>query len=249
MQNILTAADKVDPGLIVEQVAASFYNYSGSITSAPPLSGQTSPLTNADDIGYDNTKYSFIKAPRYGLVPCEVGPLARLINSRERLIIDIMQKLYQRNSASSATYPMASVYTRMVARMQETLVLSRTISQWIENDLEISSNGRKYSMPVSKVPGTTGTGMIDAPRGALGHWLKVDGSGAISNYQIIAPTTWNASPKDGQQRSGPIELALTGSSTTPSGYLPNSETDPVGLYHIIRSFDPCVACAVHAIRR
>jgi hydrogenase large subunit len=250
MQNILVAAEKVDSTLLVEQVAGSFYEYSsGSATSLSPLTGQTSPLTNADDISYDGTKYSFIKAPRYGLVPCEVGPLARLINSRERLIIDVMQKLYQRNSASSSNYPMASVYTRMVARMQETLVLSRMVSQWINNDLEISSNGRKYSLPVSKIPNSTGIGLMDAPRGALGHWLKVDGSGAIANYQVIAPTTWNASPRDSQQKSGPIELALMGSSTTPSGYIPGSETDPVGLYHVVRSFDPCVACAVHAIKR
>jgi methanophenazine hydrogenase, large subunit len=65
----------------------------------------------------------------------------------------------------------------------------------------------------------------------------------------VAPTTWNASPMCSELKNGPMELALLGSQTTPSGYLPGSETNPVGLYHVIRSFDPCVSCAVHTVRR
>jgi len=41
----------------------------------------------------------------------------------------------------------------------------------------------------------SGVGLTEAPRGALGHWVKV-ASGKISNYQIITPTCWNASPLD-----------------------------------------------------
>ena len=80
-------------------------------------------------------------------------------------------------------------------------------------------------------------------------WLRVDSEGRISNYQVVAPTTWNASPKCSELKNGPLELALLGGQTTPSGYLPGSEANPVGLYHTIRSFDPCVACAVHFIGR
>jgi len=238
MQNLDIAADRPDSNLIVEHVYASYYDYGGSKASETPLDGETVPVQKAGDIGYDGARYSFIKAPRYGRVPCEVGPLARLVNAREKLVMDTMRML---NSA----YPPASVYTRILARMQETLLLSRMLRGWI-GDLD---SGRKYYVPVAIRQNRAGSGLIEAPRGALGHWLRVDGGGRISNYQVVAPTTWNASPKCSELKYGPIELALLGGQTTPSGYLPGSEANPVGLYHIIRSFDPCVACAVHLIGR
>jgi|SRR5271157_33576 len=249
LQSLSSPADPMDPNLIVEHVYGSFFDYTDSKTSIAPLNGETSPLTAADDIGYDGIKYSFIKAPRYGRVPCETGPLARLINTRENFIVNVMQKLYQRNNSSYDSYVMASVYTRMLARMQETLLISRMLDGWISDDLGVSTNGRKYSIPLTVAPDRTGSGLIEAPRGALGHWLKVDPTGKISNYQIVAPTTWNASPRCSELKQGPIELALMGGQTTPAGYLPGSESNPVGLYHIVRSFDPCIACAVHTIRR
>jgi hydrogenase large subunit len=104
-------------------------------------------------------------------------------------------------------------------------------------------------VPVDLAQNRAGAGLVEAPRGALGHWLRGDAGGLISNYQVVAPSTWNASPKCSEQKYGPIELALLGGETTPFGYLPGSEANPLGLYHIIRSFDPCVACAVHVIRR
>jgi len=239
---LLNAADRLDPGLIVEHVYASFYEYGEGRTSEAPASGKTIPAEKADSIGYDGVKYSFIKAPRYGRVPCETGPLARLINGRESLIVGTMQKLAGHRSAG---YPLASVYTRTLARMQETLLLCRMLKGWIDG---LDAGGR-YCVRVTPGPGSAGRGLIEAPRGALGHWLAVGGDGKVSNYQVVAPTTWNASPKCSELKSGPIELALLGGQTTPSGYLPGSEANPVGLYHIVRSFDPCVSCAVHAIRR
>ncbi len=236
LQDLTARAGRPDPNLIVEHVASSYYDYSGSKASETPLNGETAPASRAADISFDGARYSFIKAPRYGRVPCEVGPLARSINSREKLIVDTMRML-------SPAYPPVSVYTRVLARMQEALLLSRMLQGWI-SDLD---GGGRYCVPVSTRPNKAGSGLIEAPRGALGHWLRVDGGGLISNYQVIAPTTWNASPKCSEQKYGPIELALLGGQTTPSGYLPGSEANPVGLYHIIRSYDPCVACAVHII--
>ena len=40
-----------------------------------------------------------------------------------------------------------------------------------------------------------GTGLVEAARGSLGHWLSIR-RGRIERYQIIAPTTWNFSPRD-----------------------------------------------------
>ena len=248
MQNIGSPADRLDSTLVVEQVSGSFYDYDDTVTSLTPFEGVTSPILNDSLVDLAGTKYSFIKTPRYGRVPCETGTLSRMVNSREKLTIDLMQKLYGSNPLASVTYPMASVYTRIAARMQEMLLLSRMLQGWA-GDLEISGNGKKYSVPLEIKPSTSGAGLLEAPRGALGHWLSMNSAGRIDNYQIISPTTWNASPKGSDLKPGPIELALMGGKIMPSGYIPGSENNPLAIYHVVRSFDPCVSCAVHTIRK
>jgi hydrogenase large subunit len=250
MLNLFAPADPVDTAQVAEQVSSSFYTYVDGKASLPPADGETSPLTGKNDIRYDGQKYSFVKAPRYGSVPCEVGPMARMINSREPFIFNIMRMLHDSNTGflGSSNYTMTSVYTRVLSRMQETLVVARLLGQWINNDLEIHSASRKYCVPVAFTASRTGGSMIEAPRGMLGHWMRLDGGSRIANYQIVSPTAWNASPRDSDAKYGPMELASIGIKTTPRGNLPGSDAKPLSLYHIVRSFDPCMSCAVHTIR-
>jgi hydrogenase large subunit len=81
-------------------------------------------------------------------------------------------------------------------------------------------------------------GLCEAARGSLGHWLSIR-NGRIANYQIVAPTSWNFSPRDRAGTPGALEAALVGT--------PVSEGDktPVAVQHIVRSFDPCMVCTVH----
>lgn len=252
MANLYSAADRMDPAQIGEQVNNAFYTYAGGNTSLPPGSGETSPLARKADIDYTSPgqKYSFVKAARYGNVPCEVGPMARMINTREPFIFNVMKMLHDSNTGylSNKNYSMTSAYTRALSRMQETLVVARMLGDWINNDLELHGDARKYCTPVAVKAGRTGACLIEAPRGTLGHWLRLDGNGRIASYQIVSPTTWNASPRDSGALYGPMELASIGIKTTPRGNLPGSDYNPLSLYHIIRSFDPCVSCAVHTIR-
>jgi hydrogenase large subunit len=143
---------------------------------------------------------------------------------------------------------MTSVYTRTLSRMQETLVVARMLGDWINNDLEAHASARRYCVPVTLKSDRTGACLTEAPRGMLGHWIRADHNGRIAGYQIVSPTTWNASPRDSETRYGPMELSTIGIKTTPRGNMPGSEANPLSLYHIIRSFDPCVSCAVHVIR-
>jgi uptake hydrogenase large subunit len=83
-----------------------------------------------------------------------------------------------------------------------------------------------------------GCGLNEAARGALGHWLRVE-AGRIAQYQIVAPTTWNFSPRDAAGVPGPLEQALVDAPVLPG------ETTPVAVQHIVRSFDPCMVCTVH----
>jgi len=80
---------------------------------------------------------------------------------------------------------------------------------------------------------------VCGPRGALGHWIEIEGQ-KIANYQCVVPTTWNASPRDDRGQPGPIEQALTGTKI-------RDQQNPFEIVRIVRSFDPCLACAVHVI--
>ena len=84
----------------------------------------------------------------------------------------------------------------------------------------------------------SGIGLTEAARGSLGHWLRIE-KGRIANYQIVAPTTWNFSPRDASGAPGPLEQALEGAPVR------EGETEPVSVQHIVRSFDPCLVCTVH----
>ena len=83
-----------------------------------------------------------------------------------------------------------------------------------------------------------GVGLVEAARGSLGHWLTVR-RGRIHNYQIIAPTTWNFSPRDGAGTPGALEQALAGLPADAAAPL------PAIIHHVVRSFDPCMVCTVH----
>ncbi len=83
-------------------------------------------------------------------------------------------------------------------------------------------------------------GLTEAPRGALGHWLQISNS-KISGYQVITPTCWNASPRDGNGNRGPMEEALIGTPV-------ENIDEPIEVLRVIHSFDPCLSCAVHVMR-
>lgn len=82
-------------------------------------------------------------------------------------------------------------------------------------------------------------GITDAPRGALGHWMSLQG-GKIARYQAVVPTTWNASPRDDKDVPGPMEQALLGTPVS-------DPEQPLEVVRVVRSFDPCLACAVHLL--
>jgi hydrogenase large subunit len=97
-----------------------------------------------------------------------------------------------------------------------------------------------YHKPPETPRSATGYGLTEAGRGALGHWIRIE-NGKIANYQVITPTAWNVSPKDSLGQHGPIEQAVIGTPVP-------DESNPVEVQHVIRSFDPCIACTVHLVR-
>ncbi|MGE5517149.1 MAG: nickel-dependent hydrogenase large subunit [Bacteroidota bacterium] len=180
------------------------------------MDGPTKPDADKDGA------YSWCKAPRLGGRVVEVGALARQMVASDPLAVDLV--------ARSG----GAVKDRVVMRMVELARLVLAMEGWVR--------GFRLNQPFcvdSPLPlRGSGIGLTEAARGALGHWLHLE-SGAIDSYQIIAPTTWNFSPRDAAGTPGPLEQALAGTPIQPG------ETTPVAVQHVVRSFDPCMVCTVH----
>ncbi len=185
-----------------------------------PFSGETTPQRRDDD----GRKYSWVKAPRYDGIPAETGPLAELLAGQDPLFRDIIDT------------EGPSAFARELARLVRPTALLPAMGTWLT---EMDVEGTFYQ-PVPEIPDGEGFGATQAARGALGHWVKV-AKGKIEHYQIVTPTAWNGSPRDSDGIRGPWEEALVGTPV-------KDPDNPVEMGHVIRSFDACLVCAVHAVR-
>ncbi len=209
-----------DQARITEHVAYSWYHDYGG--GRHPFDGQTKPYAT----GYEGQKYSWAKAPRYGGLPAETGPLAEMVVACNPLFVDMVAK----------KGPNALI--RELARITRPAALFPSMLRWL--DELITQKGESYTH-VDAIESGEGVGLVEAARGALGHWVKIRG-GRISHYQIITPTSWNGSPRDSDGVRGPWEEALMG--------LPVRDVEnPVEIGHVVRSFDACLVCTVHSLDR
>ncbi len=179
-----------------------------------PAQGET--VVDADKPG----AYTWCKAPRYGGQTCEVGALARQLVAAHPLALDLVRR------------DGASVMARVLARMLELARVLPAMATWVQ----ALQPGEPFCAHGEMPDEGSGTGLVEAARGSLGHWLSIK-RGQIDRYQIIAPTTWNFSPRDANGQPGPLEQALIGLPAVPDA-LPT-------IQHVVRSFDPCMVCTVH----
>uniref|UniRef100_UPI003D0A1C1E nickel-dependent hydrogenase large subunit n=1 Tax=Sedimenticola sp. TaxID=1940285 RepID=UPI003D0A1C1E len=127
-----------------------------------------------------------------------------------------------------------NVFSRVVARHIESARLLLSMRRWL-NEIEL---GEAFHAEVQLPESGRAAGLIEAARGSLGHWVTVE-KGVITGYQIIAPTTWNFSPRDAAGNPGALEQALVGTAVD------DGDKHAVAIQHVVRSFDPCMVCTVH----
>jgi len=185
--------------------------YTEACNGHNPAQGLTEPY--ADKPG----AYSWSKAPRYAGQPYELGPLARMWIDNE----------YTHG---------ISAMDRIVARALEAQKIADAMDGWLDQLVPGAPCYAPGSIPVQ----ATAAGLTEAPRGALGHWLQV-GNSVIDHYQVVSPTSWNGSPRDGLDQPGPLEVALVGTPVT-------DIQQPLEVLRVVHSIDPCLACAVHVLR-
>ena len=213
---------------ITEDIAHSWYEDSEPLY---PGEGKTEPKAGKPD------SYSWLKSPRYKEEVYEVGPLANILSTyldgSNKYIKDMVDgALSELGGSVSNLY---SVAGRHLTRVLSANIIADQLLGWAQ-ELKV---GEPTTAPYDPPSDGKGVGLCAAPRGALGHWLKVK-KGRISNYQVITPTAWNASPRDKDGQPGPMEQSLIGLKIKES-------QAPIEILRVIRSFDPCTACAVHLV--
>ncbi len=242
--------DQRDTGQIQEEISHSWYEYPSGADSLHPWEGETKPKYTGPKPPYknldENNAYTWLKAPRWKGHAMEVGPLARMLVGYASGDDDFKEVV---NAAlGKLKLPATALFS----------TLGRTAARGLETQLCIHWLKQEYNRLIdnlklgdTRVADTTmwepkdwpkeakGVGHTEAPRGALGHWIKIKDE-KIDKYQIVVPSTWNASPKDAKGQPGAYEAALKGT--------PMADPDqPVEILRTIHSFDPCLACATHVI--
>jgi hydrogenase large subunit len=234
---------------IKEYVTHSWYTYSvGDDKSLHPWDGETElhhtgPKPPFEQLDVEH-KYSWIKTPRWKDHAMEVGPLARLLvayaSGRDDVKEVVNGALAQLKAPVGALF---STLGRTAARGLETKLVVHWMQGFFDDLLaniragNTSTFTREKWEPSTWPKEATGVGMTEAPRGALAHWIRIK-DGKIENYQLVVPSTWNASPRDAKGQRSSYEAALIGTPV-------HDVERPLEILRTVHSFDPCIACAVH----
>ncbi len=254
--NEIFPVDLEDPEEIQEFVSHSWYKYADESKGLHPWEGVTEPhyelgpnskgtRTNIQELD-EAGKYSWIKAPRWRGHAMEVGPLARWIigyAQGKSEFKDPVDKLL--TDMALPTSALFSTLGRTAARALESVWAGREMRYFHDKLVTNIKNGDSATAFVDKWKPETwpdevkGVGFTEAPRGALGHWIKIK-NGKIDNYQCVVPTTWNGSPRDHQGNIGAFEASLM---DTPMA----DPEQPLEILRTLHSFDPCLACSTHVM--
>ena len=234
---------------IQEFVNKSWYDYSvGKDQGLHPWEGQTNIHYTGPKPPYDyldvNNSYSFLKTPRWQGKPMEVGPLSRMLIGYAKGIPEYKEVVdYALNKLDVPVDALFSTLGRTAARGLETKLLADWGLEFYDQLMTNIKNGDTRMADMTKWDPSTwpkeakGVGYMEAPRGGLAHWIVIKDT-KTDLYQMVVPTTWNASPRDPKDQMSAYESALIGTPIAD----PNN---PLEILRTIHSFDPCLACAVH----
>ncbi len=240
---------------IREQIAHSWYKYAGGKDSLHPWEGETDPdfdpgkaVKEGDTFKQfdESAKYSWVKAPRWNGHAMEVGPLARVVIGYVKGIPEYKEVVDM--TLAKLGVPVTALFStlgRTAARGLETTIAAHALKGEYQKLIasikagDTATANQQAHDPHTWPKSCKGYGFVEAPRGALGHWIDIEDM-KIKNYQCIVPTTWNASPRDGAGNIGAYEAALL---NTPMA----DPEKPLEILRTIHSFDPCLACATHVM--
>ncbi len=251
--------DLRDPEQIQEFVSHSWYKYTDETKGLHPFDGVTEPNYKPEGPNFKGTrtrienldesaKYSWLKAPRWKGHAMEVGCLSRMVLG----YVQPKQYPFIKETVDSVLkkldVPVTALFStlgRTAARGIETLYCADLQQQQFDKLIANIKAGNTATANIEKWEPSTwpseakGVGFTEAPRGALGHWIKIKDT-KIDNYQCVVPTTWNGSPRDPKGQIGAFEASLLNT--------PMAKPDqPLEILRTLHSFDPCLACSTHVM--
>ena len=230
--------EEFDPSKVTEEVDRAWFDDKNEVCYTDLNDDGTLKTKKNDD------KYSWIKAPRYDGKTMESGPLARVLVSYHKgnkLIKSFVDEFLKETDMEMID--LSTTIGRNAARAIESNYVCeyvfKLVSRLIQNIKYYDTDTwAKYEF--EKLPrATKGVAFLEVPRGVLVHMVEVEDA-KIKNYSVIAPTTWNATPKNIDGLRGAYEEALIGVKVEDS-------SKPLEVLRVIHSFDPCLACAVHIV--
>ena len=244
--------DLRDPAQVQEFVAHSWYEYSGGKTQGlHPHAGETRLAYSGPKPPYEqldvDASYSWLKSPRWRGKAVEVGPLARLAmlyatgHEQTKALAD--------QALKTLDLPLTAIFStlgRTAARAIESKVFADQMQGWLDQLManikagDLAVHNKALWEPSSWPRESKGVGFMEAPRGALCHYVVIK-DGLIDNYQAVVPSTWNAGPRDANGQPGAYEAALM------DRHRLHDPKQPLEIQRTVHSFDPCIACAVHVV--
>ena len=262
--NEVHEVDPRDPQQVQEFVTHSWYSYPGQENKGlHPWDGVTEPKfelgpntkgtkTRIEQID-ESAKYSWIKAPRWRGHAVEVGPLSRYTlayakgyaHQREQVDRSVAAFNQLAGTSLDARSVLQTTIGRTLARALEAeYCADMMVDDWNELIANIKAGDTATANTDKWDPSTwpseaKGVATVSAPRGALGHWVRIK-NGRIENYQAVVPTTWNGSPRDPAGNLGAFEASLMNTRM-------ERPDEPVEILRTLHSFDPCLACSTHVM--
>ncbi len=250
--------DLRDPEQVQEYVAHSWYKYPDENLGLHPWDGVTEPnfvlgpntkgtKTNIKELD-EGAKYSWIKAPRWRGHAMEVGCLPRMVLGY------LQPKQYPEihglveGALKHLDVPVTALFStlgRTAARGLETAYCVKLQAREFDRLMANLKAGDLNTANIDKWEPKTwpteakGVGFTEAPRGALGHWIKIKDT-RIDNYQCVVPTTWNGGPRDHKGQIGAFEASLMDTPVAKAD-------EPLEILRTLHSFDPCLACSTHVM--
>ena len=248
------------PDQIEEYIAHSWYKYGRGVEDNKK---GLHPYVGETELDYDgrggvkppyrqldiNDGYSWLKAPRWKGHSVEVGPLARvlMLYASPQSPLHPQTKELVDMTLTKLDVPVRALFStlgRTAARTLESKLIADQMQTWFDALVANIKAGDTRTFnetlwdPASWPKKCQGAGYMEAPRGALGHWIVIE-NGKIANYQAGVPSTWNAGPRDPKGVPGAYEAALQ------DNHQIHNAKQPIEIQRTIHSFDPCIACAVH----
>ncbi|MGH9185281.1 MAG: nickel-dependent hydrogenase large subunit [Acidimicrobiales bacterium] len=251
---------------IEEFVDHSFYEQwtDGSTVAVAPDGAPMSPFhpwnkrTVARPEGRDwKARYSWATAPRWDREPMESGPLARhwvtatagvvetefISSGGGRIEITMPRGSLPETTLTWRRPEVVNALERNRARAVHVAYCLMTAYAFVLRALDFLREGETaMAAPFEPCDGV-GVGFWEAGRGALTHYCVV-ADGRLANYQILTPSTWMASPRDPWDMPGPYEEAIVHTPLLEEFRDPD-EFVGIDILRAVRSFDPCLPCAVH----